>query len=345
MVFSLKNDETWAKAGHIVAEEQICINEKQAGASGIPADSLISADKQRDIKTTDIQIEEKNHHLTLKGKNFSATWNTLSGGFISLKYKQKEMISPVNEHLNQPLVQAFRAPTDNDKGFGNWIAKDWKLAGLDSPKVKIEKVEHFHYNEHYCIAVSGKNMYKNGQIQFDIRYFINKKGEIEVHSSFDPKGILPDLPRLGLGFSLDSTLENLGWYGEGPWENYPDRKTATQVGLWKSTVSNQAFPYPRPQETGNHEDILYIQLSDKSDQGLMIEAIDEKFSASALHFTAGDLNKATHHNQLRPRREVILNLDAAVMGLGNSSCGPGVLKKYSIESKKYLFKFRIKTLK
>lgn len=22
--------------------------------------------------------------------------------------------------------QAFRAPTDNDKSFGNWLAKDWK---------------------------------------------------------------------------------------------------------------------------------------------------------------------------------------------------------------------------
>lgn len=342
--FSLKKDEIWAKGGFIVAEEQICINEKQPGASGIPANSLISADKHRDIKISGIQSEEENHHLTLKGKNFSATWNTKSGGFISLKYRQKEMLSPVNEHINQPLVQAFRAPTDNDKGFGNWIAKDWKLAGLDSPKVEVEKVEHFPMSEYYCVEVAGKNTYKNGQIHFIIRYFVNKKGDIEVHSSFDPKGILPDLPRLGLGFSLDSTLENLSWYGEGPHENYPDRKTATQVGLWKSTVSNQAFPYPRPQETGNHEDILYLHLSDKSNQGLMIEAIEDKFSASALHFTIGDLYKATHQSVVQPRPEIILNLDAAVMGLGNSSCGPGVLKKYAIETKKYLFKFRIKAL-
>ena len=29
-------------------------------------------------------------------------------------------------------VQCYRAPTDNDKSFGNWLAKDWKRCGLDT---------------------------------------------------------------------------------------------------------------------------------------------------------------------------------------------------------------------
>ena len=32
--------------------------------------------------------------------------------------------------------QAFRAPTDNDKSFGNWLAKDWKNQRLDAPQVE-----------------------------------------------------------------------------------------------------------------------------------------------------------------------------------------------------------------
>ncbi len=31
-----------------------------------------------------------------------------------------------------------------------------------------------------------------------------------------------------------------------------------------------------------------------------------------------------------PRDEVVLSLDAAQCGLGNSSCGPGVLEKYAV---------------
>ncbi|HSH09724.1 MAG TPA: hypothetical protein VK995_05015, partial [Oceanipulchritudo sp.] len=42
------------------------------------------------------------------------------------------------------------------------------------------------------------------------------------------------------------------------------------------------------------------------------------------------LDQARHVNELSPRAEVILSLDAAHSGLGNSSCGPGVLKKYAV---------------
>ena len=38
-------------------------------------------------------------------------------------------------------------------------------------------------------------------------------------------------------------------------------------------------------------------------------------------------------------------LDAAVMGLGNSSCGPGVLKKYAIEKVPHTLRVRISPLK
>ena len=63
-------------------------------------------------------------------------------------------------------------------------------------------------------------------------------------------------------------------------------------------------------------------------------AIDTPFSFSALPYTAEDLAGATHDCELVPRKQVVVSIDAAVLGLGNSSCGPGVLKKYAIEKKK-----------
>jgi len=40
-----------------------------------------------------------------------------------------------------------------------------------------------------------------------------------------------------------------------------------------------------------------------------------------------------------------LNLDAAVLGLGNSSCGPGVLKKYAIEKVPHTLHVRFQKVK
>jgi beta-galactosidase len=37
-----------------------------------------------------------------------------------------------------------------------------------------------------------------------------------------------------------------------------------------------------------------------------------------------------HNYELRPRPEIILSLDAKISGLGNSSCGPGVLARYAV---------------
>ena len=75
-------------------------------------------------------------------------------------------------------------------------------------------------------------------------------------------------------------------------------------------------------------------LTNKEGKGIRVTAIDRPFSFSALHYTVDDIYKTTHDCDLKPRKEVILSLDAAVLGLGNSSCGPGVLKKYAIDKQK-----------
>ena len=82
-------------------------------------------------------------------------------------------------------------------------------------------------------------------------------------------------------------------------------------------------------------------LTDRHGKGIRIDAVEDVFSASALHYTAQDLYKETHDCNLKPRSEVILSLDAAVLGLGNSSCGPGVLKKYAIDKKEHTLHIRI----
>ena len=142
------------------------------------------------------------------------------------------------------------------------------------------------------------------------------------------------MPRLGSAFVLGEEYENLSWYGRGPWENYPDRKTSCLIGRWNSKVSEQYTHYPRPQDSGNHEDVTEVILTNKQGKGVRVTAIDRPFSFSALHYTVDDIYKATHDCDLKPRKEVILSLDAAVLGLGNSSCGPGVLKKYAIDKQK-----------
>ena len=88
-----------------------------------------------------------------------------------------------------------------------------------------------------------------------------------------------------------------------------------------------------------------MELTDKTGKGLRFTCTSKQMSGSALHYTAGDLDKATHAYMLKPRKEIVLSLDAIMLGLGNSSCGPGVLKKYAIEKRPYTLDFSIEPLR
>ena len=325
----LKSDVLWAKAGHEVTWEQFCLQQGE----------LLSADL---INKGALQVKEDDKSLSVSGRGFSVQWEKKAVGSItSLMYNGKEILTQ-NHFPVQPVTQAFRAPTDNDKSFGNWLAKDWQLHGMDHPLISLESFDHeVRADGAVIVRIRTTNLYKEGNVTTTSVYTISSDGAIDLKTTFLPQGVLPELPRLGLAFCLAPAYNTFTWYGRGPQDNYPDRKTSAATGLWKGTVAEQYVHYPRPQDSGNKEEVQFLTLTDKRNKGIRVDAVEDVFSASALHYTAQDLYKETHDCNLKPRPEIILSMDAAVLGLGNSSCGPGVLKKYAIEKKEHTLHIRI----
>ena len=328
--FILKRDALWAKAGHEVAWEQFCIQE---GA-------LLSSKLENRGR---LKVRADEEHLSISGSGFSIQWEkNVTGSLTSLTYHGKEMLAHPADFPLQPVTQAFRAPTDNDKSFGNWLAKDWSLHQMDNPRISLDSFKHeVREDGAVIVRVQTRNRYKEGMIVTKFLYTILSDGTIDLKTTFQPQGILPELPRLGIAFCLSSDYNTFIWQGRGPQDNYPDRKTSAAVGLWKGSVADQYVHYPRPQDSGNKEEVRRLMLTDRHGKGIRVDAVEDVFSASALHYTAQDLYKETHDCNLKPRPEVILSLDAAVLGLGNSSCGPGVLKKYAIDKKEHTLHIRI----
>ena len=252
---------------------------------------IVMSDRTLTPKYYEVQAVYGGERLEVRGERYEVKGK---------KMKNKSLTS----HLS-PLTfiihpQVFRAPTDNDRSFGNWLAKDWQRCGLDTLTIPMKTEQ-------------------DGN-EFTFTFTI-------------PDG-LPELPRIGIVIELPREYEQLTWYGRGPWDNYPDRKTSCPVSLWNSNVSEQYFHYPRPQDSGNHEDCTMVELKTKRGKALRIEAVDEPFSFSALPYSAQYIASKTHDYELEDQGKTYLSIDCAVMGLGNSSCGPGVLKKYSIDKTK-----------
>ena len=282
--FILKRDALWAKAGHEVAWEQFCIQE---GA-------LLSSKLENRGR---LKVRADEEHLSISGSGFSIQWEkNATGSLTSLTYHGKEMLAHPADFPLQPVTQAFRAPTDNDKSFGNWLAKDWSLHQMDNPRISLDSFKHeVREDGAVIVRVQTRNRYKEGAIVTTSLYTILSDGTIDLKTTFQPQGILPELPRLGIAFCLSSDYNTFIWQGRGPQDNYPDRKTSAAVGLWKGSVADQYMHYPRPQDSGNKEEVRLLMLTDRHGKGIRVDAVEDVFSASALHYTAQDLYLSLIH--------------------------------------------------
>lgn len=314
----------YAEAGHEVAWEQMAV----PGAS--PAERKpVSASERPPLSLT-----EAGDLVEVKGRDFQAVFNRTAGTLLSLDYGPLRVIAPAEDAANGPRLNVFRAPTDNDV----WMAKKWGDSGLsrlrrtvrffearrvDESTVRVETVvDHVGFKgsglRHACIWTAGGD------------------GSLLLENVFSPIGSLPPLYKLGLVMTVSGGLENMAWFGRGPGESYPDRKSSCDVGLWSGSVSGQFTEYVRPQENGNKEDVRWAALTDGRGAGLMVVGLD-RLSVTASHFTAEDLDGSRHKNRqprrfsrLIPRQDIVLCLDQAQMGLGGASCGPPPLEAYTL---------------
>lgn len=297
----------------------------------------ISVQLKNDTKWAKAGFEVKHEQFAINDKLTSAFKPA------ALKTGRQADVKAAEEWFNAVKPHFYRAPMDNDKGFGNWIAKDWKNNRLDNPEVVTVKPLSSKRNADgtVTVAVTQECRYINGKITADYVYTMDASGSVEFKAVYTPEGQLPPLPCVGNTFVLDKDMTQLSWYGMGLQDSYVDRLEATAIGRWTSSVPQEYVHYPRPQSSGNHEQTVTLSLTTAKGKGYTVTTADGKpFSFSALPYSERQLSKTAHDCDLQPEDYVYLNINAAMMGLGNSSCGPGVLTKYSIPQKPYTLKLR-----
>ena len=331
---TLKADCDWAQAGHEVAYEQLVLR-----------NNILDVAKKDIRRGAKLVMTDQSDAVIVKNKDVSFMWSKSKAALEKVIYGNR-VVFDSKDTLSANYFQAFRAPTDNDKSFGNWLAKDWKNNGMECPKVDARSCTSrlLEDNQVEVKTVQQYN-YKSGSIMVESTWIVYGDGTMDLKQTYTPQGELPELPRLGCVFVADKAFDNVEWYGYGPMETYPDRHRAASVGWWNAKAGDQYTHYARPQDSGNLESVAVIRLTDKKGTGVQVTALDKTFSASALPYSTMDIYNASHDCDLKASGAVYLNLDVAVLGLGNSSCGPGVLKKYAIEKKAHTLNVRISPYK
>ncbi|MDR0413857.1 MAG: DUF4981 domain-containing protein [Prevotellaceae bacterium] len=278
---------------------------------------------------------------TGKGKNFSVTFDLSAGVIKSYVYNGRKLIGSGGGQIN-----FWRPMTDNDHGAQqNDKLRVWHDAGKTEPASVTVTQEGAAYR-----IVSEKSLL-GGDAKLTQTYTVDGSGTIAVENRFEKiKGEYPMMPKFGACFVVPKQYGNLTYYGRGPWENYIDRCYSANVGLYRSTVDEQFFPYVRPQETGNKTDVRWLTLTDKKGNGLKITG-ELPVEFSALFYSIDDLDpekdKNQHHaGELTKRSEVYLNVDFRQMGVaGVNSWGALPLEQYRVKYDSYRYAYFIQPVK
>ncbi|MCV6603928.1 MAG: beta-galactosidase small subunit, partial [Porticoccaceae bacterium] len=219
--------------------------------------------------------------------------------------------------LKSPLTLNFWRPTtDND--FGAQLHDRlgiWRELSLNMPRptaTNISRESGFSITSHYKLDKVG------GLV--DLIYTVSPDGVLSVtFSAYILNQNLPEIPRLGINLALSDSLSELAWYGRGPHENYIDRKTSADIGVYHSTVNEQLHPYIRAQESGHKTDTRWLSLRNQKN-GLLFSAKPIfGFSALPVHWTTINALKPYSHNHsadLVKGGATYLNIDFWHMGVG-----------------------------
>ena len=165
---------------------------------------------------------------------------------------------------------------------------------------------------------------------YEQKFSVYGTGDVKVTSTLNPGEDLPMIPVVGNTLTLPKEFSHVTWYGKGPDENYIDRQSGYEVGVYKKDVEDFFVDYIKPQETGNRTDTRWVSITNDDGVGLLAKAeTDTPIEFSALYYTAEDLSNALHSYQLEDKDNVILRLNQRQMGVGgDNSWGAKPFEKY-----------------
>ena len=327
-VATQRDNTLWAESGYVVAEEKLPVK--------TVTKSMYDLTLLDDCE--DISVTETSRLLTISNNQFSVVFNKASGFLRSYSYNGVDMLSSAMK------FNAFRLPTDNDgRQSGSWDAMGLRNLSTSCKGASVTKSED---GKKVSVTLDTRYSGKNGTY-FDVlsNFIVCANGVIMVNSFFTPSSTGAILPKMGFRLEMPSTMEQLSWFGRGPWDSYRDRKEACFPAIYKSTVSEQREDYILPQEHGTKQEVRWIALSNSDGNGLAFVAPNQ-MAASAVHFRPEDnytdgSNRSKHTYEFKTCSYAVVSLDAVTRGLGNASCGPDVMDQYELKAANTSFSFFI----
>ena len=325
--FELPRETAWAPAGHVVAWDQLPVENKPWEVHAAQAEP--------------VELTESDAIIRVSGGDFQVTFSKSNGAMTSYKSGGRELLA-------QPLMPNFRkVPNDNQRANNIYIEDfhGWMNAAEQANTQAVTAKK----EGGGVKVIANWTLPSVNDSELTAEYYITTGGVVDVLLTDKPKQNRkkPLLPRFGMTLAVPQDIDQIEWYGRGPYETYCDRMTGAEIGLYQLTAEEMPYQYIRSQDTGNRTDVRWFSVAGKSGGGLKVEATQQPLSFSVLPYTLDDLMEAKHEFDLprRPFNTVFVDLKVHGVG-GDNSWGARTHEQYTLPgNESYSLSFRLSPAK
>ncbi|MBR7031514.1 MAG: beta-galactosidase [Prevotella sp.] len=326
-LFKSKNGAPLIDKGQVLARQQFVLNPYQF--------------PEIKAETAQVAKEEVESYVKFDAAGTTLTIGKRTGWIDYLDVDGEPML--VDRQSVMP--EFWRAPTDNDYGAGF----QRRLGGWRNPQMRLKECQ---VGDN---GVTAKFDMPDVKATLTMTYTLTAEGEVVVRQQLtaDKEAKISQLPRYGMQLQMPKQYDEVTYYGRGPVENYCDRNSSEFIGIYNNKVTDEYYPYVRPQESGNHTDVRWFRVQDKQGRGLEFYS-NAPMEASALNFLTEDLDDGMskdkkidrHSGDLVERPLTQVHIQQRQMGLGCvNSWGAWPRQEYMLPYQNYDFTFVIKPLK
>ena len=176
---------------------------------------------------------------------------------------------------------------------------------------------------------------RKGNYGFTVKtkWTIYDHGYIRSENAITPDFASAPISCLGFVFELPGDFDQISYIGQGPQENYIDRRTATWFDTFHTSVKGMFTKYSKTQHYGNRTGVSQVILDNygKKDFSTLFfrcENNEKGMEFTATQWTQKEIADAKTPDRLPPSDKTVLELDIVQAPLGGNSCGPVPLEQY-----------------
>ena len=268
-----------------------------------------------------VEYSEDGGSITFKANGLTVAFGRDTGLPVSIR---RGGVFFDTELLKSPMrLDAYRVPSANEA----YLGAEWRRMGLDALTCELKSMTPVEQRgEALSFATlarwQGADSARPVRFWVAARWTVHPDGTLACVSRIRPEGPKVELARIGYSWELRETNPKVEWFGLGPFENYPDRKSGAFLGRWRLAARDFYFPYARNENCGNREETRGFALG-----GLAVRTLGRPFAFEVNPYPSAVLQQTVHPAELPESEGTTVGVYAATRGLGGASCGPAPMER------------------